>query len=181
MALEHRKVAWDAGLLTDLSMHVHHKNHDKQDNRLENLEVLTPSAHAVHHAEEDGVVANQYGVFPVKPSDQRSSRLYPSAGAVRPDRECVLCGGVIPGSMRVDSQYCSSDCQVSAWKRLHPEQVRSLNAKSEARRLAVSPPCKVETCDRPSSHVGMCMKHYQRFRKHGDPNVVKRIFRKETS
>lgn len=29
--------------------HVHHKNHDSKDDRLDNYEVLTPSEHAAHH------------------------------------------------------------------------------------------------------------------------------------
>ena len=47
--LEHRKIAYDAGILVDLSMDVHHINHDKKDNRLENLQVLTPGEHHSLH------------------------------------------------------------------------------------------------------------------------------------
>lgn len=43
--MEHRMIAYDAGLLTDLSMEVHHRNGDKTDNRIENLEVLTKAEH----------------------------------------------------------------------------------------------------------------------------------------
>lgn len=42
---EHRMIAWDAGLLTDSSMEVHHKNEIKTDNRLENFEILTKQQH----------------------------------------------------------------------------------------------------------------------------------------
>lgn len=50
--LEHRMVAFDAGLLTNPDDHVHHINHDSTDNRLENLEVLSPEEHATLHADE---------------------------------------------------------------------------------------------------------------------------------
>lgn len=50
---EHRYVMWKAGFLTDQDHHVHHKNGDKRDNRVENLEVLTASEHAAHHGEVD--------------------------------------------------------------------------------------------------------------------------------
>ena len=55
---EHRKVMWEAGLLTDLNAHVHHRNHDKGDNRLENLEVLTAEQHTRRHLAEEGKVTN---------------------------------------------------------------------------------------------------------------------------
>lgn len=42
---EHRMIAWDAGLLTDPTMEVHHKNGVKTDNRLENFEILTKQEH----------------------------------------------------------------------------------------------------------------------------------------
>ncbi len=58
-AHEHRVVAYDAGLLTDLTLVVHHKNHNKLDNRLENLEALTPSEHAAQHRRDRAASTDQ--------------------------------------------------------------------------------------------------------------------------
>lgn len=46
---EHRKVWFDAGRVLREGHHLHHKNWDKQDNRLENLEELTASEHATRY------------------------------------------------------------------------------------------------------------------------------------
>ena len=51
---EHRKVAWDHGILNDPSDHVHHLNGDKQDNRAENLEAVDAATHQRQHHGGDG-------------------------------------------------------------------------------------------------------------------------------
>lgn len=62
--LEHRMVAYDHGY--DLTgKDVHHINQDKTDNRIENLEVKSPSQHHKEHVQEQGYVINQFGSFPI--------------------------------------------------------------------------------------------------------------------
>lgn len=62
--LEHRRVLFDAGVEIPSGWHVHHRNGDKHDNRLENLQVLSPSRHSQHHAAKAETFTNQFGTFP---------------------------------------------------------------------------------------------------------------------
>lgn len=53
--LEHRLLAVAKyGFDAVKDMHVHHRNHHKFDNRLENIELMTPSDHHKHHANHPG-------------------------------------------------------------------------------------------------------------------------------
>jgi hypothetical protein len=76
---QHRMVVYDAGIEVPDGYTVHHVNHNRVDNRLENLRVMTGSEHASHHIEERGTVTNQFGTFPV--TDIASGR-----------RVCTACG-----------------------------------------------------------------------------------------
>lgn len=98
---EHRLVAWEHGILTDPSDHVHHLNHDTLDNRPENLSSLTPTEHSVLHTSE--VVINQHGVW---------------------------------------GRYVG--------------------------------PCKIDGCELPAVQLHMCMAHATRYRRYGDPLIVRR-------
>ncbi len=65
LAFVHRMVWYDANGSIPKGFHVHHKNHDKTDNRPENLELLSNVEHRRRHLEEeDGLTRNQYGVWP---------------------------------------------------------------------------------------------------------------------
>lgn len=64
--LEHRKVLHDAGIQVPPGWHVHHRNENKLDNRLENLEVLPPRMHTREHLKRVGYVVNQFGRWPVR-------------------------------------------------------------------------------------------------------------------
>lgn len=64
-ALEHRMVAHDAFGPIPSGHQVHHLNHDRTDNRPENLEVKSAAEHTREHLAEQGYVTNQYGTWPL--------------------------------------------------------------------------------------------------------------------
>lgn len=64
--LEHRKVAHDTWGPIPEGYDVHHINHDRQDNRPENLRVVSRSQHASDHARAAGTITNQYGTWPLR-------------------------------------------------------------------------------------------------------------------
>lgn len=63
--MEHRMVMYDEGV-DPTGYHVHHVNHDKTDNRFENLERKTESDHHREHIQEAGFVVNQFGTWPLR-------------------------------------------------------------------------------------------------------------------
>lgn len=111
-AAEHRVVLHDAGVVIGPGMHVHHRNHDRADNRIENLEVLTAAEHGRHHAEEGGTVTNQHGTFEVGTGfDRRHAELKAALG----DRRCPRCNADM-NDLRLDAKFCSVSCQQAAWR-----------------------------------------------------------------
>ena len=74
--LEHRIVVENnLGRLLNPSEVVHHINGDKKDNRIDNLEVMTVSGHAIHHGKESTrkyveLICPQCGKSFVKPKNQ---------------------------------------------------------------------------------------------------------------
>ena len=71
---EHRKVLYDAGVPIPPGSNVHHRNGDKADNRLENLEVLAHGEHSRHHHPPGTLVTNQFGTFVVGTPEERRER-----------------------------------------------------------------------------------------------------------
>jgi hypothetical protein len=70
--LEHRLVVHEAGIAVPDGWHVHHRNGDTADNRLENLEVKPPRAHRIDHiVESGGTVRNQFGTWPLHTPETR--------------------------------------------------------------------------------------------------------------
>jgi hypothetical protein len=110
--MEHRKIAYDAGLLVDSRMQIHHVNHDKQDNRLSNLHVVDIAEHARQHADE-GLIHNQHGVWVTGTGFVRRHQAWLTELG---DRHCEVCGRDING-LRLDATVCGNSCRIKRWKR----------------------------------------------------------------
>lgn len=96
---EHRKVAWDSGILMDRRDHVHHANGVKTDNRPENLEAISASNHGRLH-----------GAARVKMSrEEHLQRERDRNARRRPQLTCAVCGRTF-GYRSGDRRSCSNKC-----------------------------------------------------------------------
>lgn len=139
---EHRMVAWDAGILTDPRMDVHHIDHNKANNDLSNLAPMTRSEHIARHIEEDGV-ENQYGRF------GRISAVCSVAGCDRRARTSDLCSAHYSRLVRWGT-------------------VRADLPVVPGQKLTTPKPCASPVCDRPAASLGWCNGHYNRLKATGD-------------
>ncbi len=140
---QHRLVAWDAGILTDPKMHVHHIDHDKTNNDLSNLEVMSESDHHRHHIQEAGGVENQHGHWGLKVKTCEVD------GCGRPTKNRDLCA----------AHYS----RLRRWG-----DVRADLPIVPGQKLTESKPCASPVCDRPARVLGWCHGHYGRLKSTGD-------------
>lgn len=110
--LMHRKIWFDNYGEIPKGYHIHHKNKDKTDNRIDNLELVTSSQHQVKHTQTGMIIKNQFGTHTVKPLEERIS--YKTKRKLE-YRECKNCGADY-NNKRIDAVYCSKRCQIANWK-----------------------------------------------------------------
>ena len=125
----HRFIYEETNGKIDSSMHVHHKNHDKEDNRPINLELLSHSYHAKMHGDEK---RGRKRDEPREAVDKRVclAKLAKQGGYIgkakrrainkgNKHRECLYCKTkfTLKDTDRNDTKYCSEICN-SRWHKL---------------------------------------------------------------
>lgn len=88
---------------------VHHKNEDKTDNRLENLELLTHSEHCALHAAAKFAPYREIALKNSLESQRRNA----DEREKRP-LSCVVCGKTFFSRSRTPGRFCSSVCTETA-------------------------------------------------------------------
>ena len=76
---------------------IHHINHDRKDNRLENLQLITYSEHARLHIESEKANRAKW--------DKAEPKLY----------HCVICGSEMWRKGMMPSKYCSAKCNYQGY------------------------------------------------------------------
>lgn len=105
--LVHRMVYFDYYGSIPEGHHIHHKDGNKKNNAIENLEAITNSEHHKEHHPTGAKMRNQYGECKVKALEQRIS--YRRMKKFIP-RTCEQCSTSFV-MKRSDAKYCSERCR----------------------------------------------------------------------
>ncbi len=110
--LEHRLVWYQHHGDIPPGFEVHHKDRNRTNNLIGNLEMLSSEDHRAEHAQPGSTLRNQYGEWIVGTGQGKAWR---QKKAQMGDRFCARCGLSI-STLRTDARYCGSRCQVAAFK-----------------------------------------------------------------
>jgi endogenous inhibitor of DNA gyrase (YacG/DUF329 family) len=109
MVYMHREVWEAANGPIPRGFHVHHKNHDQRDNRLENFELLSHSDHSRRHVDANLGPSRARAVKNAHAAMARNRELRRKAV-----HKCVVCNGAYHSAAKHPAGFCSSRCLESA-------------------------------------------------------------------
>ncbi len=117
--------------------HVHHRNHDRGDNRVENLELMRGSDHNRHHSSRPEHIARimphlakaraaaaKWHGSPEGIAWHRDHAKKLRFGKRRASKRCAHCGDRFEGSDRKFNVYCSLNCRVAARRKRGTDDVQ---------------------------------------------------------
>ena len=151
--------------------HVHHKNKDKSDNRLENLELVRAEKHlSAHSSEPERVVASRKNMLEVvqkyaaewhgsEKGREWHCRHYEANCKdkiqAREMRTCDWCHGQFEALVRTgdgENRFCSGKCK-AAWRRASGVDDETRNCAECGEEFTVNKYSRVRTCGKTSCRV----------------------------
>jgi hypothetical protein len=121
--------------------HIHHKDGNKSNNSIENLELLSSSAHSLLHSKESEWIGSEKNLSQLAVASEKAKLWHRSEqgrlwhrehakkyglGEKKHEINCIVCGAIKKTQNKNKAMFCSSKCKQRYYYRKSKKTISSL-------------------------------------------------------